>query len=203
MYPAQPSSPGPRIEQQGDTLVVTFRARRSGLVFLGLWLTFWTYGGLAAIHELGAPDRGTRMFFLFWLAGWAVGELLVAVLIAWKLAGRDVLTVTPNEVGLRRQLGRYDAETGRAHVLAVEDVTSEPVPDSEDEKRTDFRLRIVVAGRSPLLVGEGMDEQVAEYVAAVVRSYVRPWRSPETEMSPYGFAAGLVPEDPGRPGGRP
>lgn len=193
MNPAPPSSPGPRIEQQGDTLVVTFRARRSGLVFLGIWFTFWTYGGLAALHELRVADRGTRVFFLFWLCGWAIGELLAAVLIAWQLAGRDVLTVTPTEIGLRRQLGRYDAETGKAHVLAVEDVSYERVPDSEDEKRADFRLRIVVADRSPLLVGEGMDEHVADYVASVVRSYVRPqrlWGADETTSA----SAPVVPE---------
>jgi hypothetical protein len=126
-----------------------------------------------ALHGLGAAGWGTRLFFLFWLAGWAIGELLVAVVIAWQLAGRDVMTVTHDQLEVRRQLGRFDAETGRAHVLAIQGVQAERVPSGDDEKRTDFRLRIVSAAGSPLLVGEGMDEHVAEQVASVVRSYVR------------------------------
>ncbi len=52
MHLAPPPSPGSRIQELGDTLVVQFRPRRSwgDIVFLAFWLTGWTFGGIAALY---------------------------------------------------------------------------------------------------------------------------------------------------------
>ena len=199
MHVAPPSSPGPRIHELGDTLVVTFRAPRSRgeVLFLGFWLTFWTFGGISALYALADAGWGGRVFLLFWLCGWAFGETFAALVIAWQLAGRELLTVTPHQLEVRRQLGRFSAPTGRVHVLAIDDVRAERVSTDEDEKpRTDFRLRIVSHGETRLFVGGGMEEHEAEYVASVIRSHVHPrrqgsWsgRAPE-----YGFGRPANPE---------
>ena len=121
MQVARSPSSGPRIQELGDTLVVTFRARRSWgeLLFLAFWLTFWTLGGIAAFFGLARADWGGRVFLLFWLCGWAFGEVFAATQIAWQLAGRDVLTLTTNELEARKQVGRLGWGQ-RLHVLAIE-----------------------------------------------------------------------------------
>ena len=194
MQAAPPSPSGPRIDEQGGTLVVTFRPRRSGLGFLGFWLVGWTFAGIGAMGSIAGASGGNRGFLLSWLCGWFFGEAAVVSLIAWKIAGRELLTVTANELEVRRQLGRLAIPTGRVHVLAIEDVRAERVPTGEDERpRKDFRLRIVSQGRPELRAGEGMDERTAEHVVSVVRAHVHPrweWSDDETE---YGVAR---PQDP-------
>ena len=188
MHVAPPPSSGPRIQELGDTLVVTFRARRSWgeLLFLGFWLTIWTFGGIAALYALQDAGWGGRVFLLFWLCGWAFGEAFAASQIAWQLAGREVLTLTPNQLETRKQVGRF-ARIQRLHVLAIADVLPERVPTDEDEEeRTDYRLRIISQEKT-LHVGEGMDENEAEYVASVVRARVHPQRRWSGDAPEYGF----------------
>jgi hypothetical protein len=189
MHVAPPPSLGPRIQELGDTLVVTFRPRRSWgeLLFLSFWLAFWTFGGLAALYGLAGAGPGGRVFLLLWLSGWAFGEVFVAVQIAWQLAGREFLTVTANQLEVRKQVGRFD-RTRRLHVLAVDDVVPERVPSDEDEQpRSDYRLRIVSRDGS-LHTGEEMSEQEAEYVASVVRLHINPRPRWGGDTDAYGFA---------------
>jgi len=62
MHLAPPPSPGSRIQELGDTLVVRFRPRRSwgDIVFLTFWLTGWTFGGIAAVYGLTQAGWGGR-----------------------------------------------------------------------------------------------------------------------------------------------
>ena len=189
MHAAPPPSLGPRIQELGDTLVVTFRPRRSWgeVLFLSFWLAFWTFGGLAAMYALAGAGPGVRVFLLLWLCGWAFGEAFAAMQIAWQLNGREFLTVTANQLEVRQQVGRFD-RTRRLHVLAVYDVVPERVPSDEDEQpRTDYRLRIVSRDGS-LHAGEDMSEQEAEYVASVVRSQIKPRPRWSDDAGEYGFA---------------
>jgi hypothetical protein len=189
MHVAPPPSLGPRIQELGDTLVVTFRPRRSWgeLLFLSFWLTFWTFGGLAAIYALAGAGPGGRVFLLVWLCGWAFGEVFVAVQIAWQFAGLELLTVTANQLEVRKQVGRFD-RTRRLHVLAVDDVVPERVPSDEDEQpRSDYRLRIVSRDGS-LHAGEEMSEYEAEYVASVVRAHINPRPRWSDDGDAYGFS---------------
>jgi hypothetical protein len=195
MHVAPPPSPGPRIQELGDTLVVTFRPRRAWgeLLFLGFWLTFWTFGGIAALFGLPGAGWGGRVFLLFWLCGWAFGEVFAASQIAWQLAGREFLAVTANQLEVRKQVGRF-ARTRRLHVLTIADVRAERVPAQEDEKpRTDYRLWIISSDET-LCAGEGMGENEAEYVASVVQAHVDPRRRWSEDPTEYGFAPRVEPE---------
>jgi hypothetical protein len=189
MQVAPSPSPGPRIQELGDTLVVTFRARRSWgeLLFLGFWLTFWTFGGIAALFGLARADWGGRVFLLVWLCGWAFGEVLAATQIAWQLAGREVLTLTPNQLEVRKQVVRF-ARRQRLHVLSIDEVGAERVSTGEEEKaRTDYRLRIV-SRDATLLVGEGLGEYEAETLVLLIRERVHPRRGWRDDSPEYGFA---------------
>jgi hypothetical protein len=175
MEVAPPPEPGSRIQELGDRLIVRFRPHRSWgeIAFLTLWLTFWTLGGIAVFSALQGADRGGRGFMLFWLCGWVVGECAVIVIIAWQLAGRELLTVMPQYLEVRREIRRF-ARTKRYDVGFVHDVEAARVPSDEDEKpRKDFCLRVSY-GEKKVRVGEGMGEREAEYIASTVLSRIRP-----------------------------
>ena len=83
-------------------------ARRSWfiLLFLGVWLTIWTIGGIAAVYRIA---QDFDLFLVFWLFGWAVGWLFAASMVAWQINGRETLRVGGGDlqvehgaVGLRK-----------------------------------------------------------------------------------------------------
>ena len=185
-----PPPHGLRMQELGDRLLVCFRPRRHGVVFLCFWLVGWTYGGLGAVAAFAGADTGSRTFLLLWLFGWALGECAVVVILAWMLFGREVLTVSPEVLEVRREVGffwlarRHDAGLVDGEVAAV------LVPTGEDEPpRTDYRLELSCGG-SRIRVGEGMSESEAQEVASTVRERLRPpsWWNDENGARPTDTA---------------
>jgi hypothetical protein len=177
-----PLATGLRIQDLGDSLVVQFRPRRSwgALLFFTLWLLFWTAGGLAAAREVPKAPPSGAAFLLFWLCGWAAGEFTVAFVLAWQLFGRILLTVTPDGLEVRKQIGRF-ALTGRYDAALVRDITAVRVPADDGEGlRKDFCLGVSL-GDTTVRIGEGLNEREAEYLASIVLSRIRPrsWWSEE------------------------
>jgi hypothetical protein len=85
------------------TLRIEYRRRGMGclMLFLCVWLTGWTAGGVFAIAQVlqdGEP------FLYFWLCGWAVGEVFVAFMLSWFLFGRTVITLDPHEMRVEKLL---------------------------------------------------------------------------------------------------
>lgn len=76
------------------SITVTIRAKKNWflLVFLPLWLTGWTIGGIAAI---GALLTGTSqdLFLIVWLCGWIVGETLATIIWLWTAFGQEVISI--------------------------------------------------------------------------------------------------------------
>ena len=168
---------GLRLQELGDRLLVHFRPRRSGVVVLGVWLTGWTLVGVSTIH-LVVAGKGPTDFFLLWLCGWVVGECGVAVILAWKLFGREVLTVSPEVLEGRREVW-FLRITRRYDVGLVDgDFVAALVPTGDDDEwsRTDYRLELSYSG-STIRVGEGMSESEAQEFAAIVNERLRPHSS--------------------------
>jgi hypothetical protein len=149
-----------------------------------VWLLGWTFGGLAAASQVPKGSPGEAGFLLLWLCGWVVGECVVVCTIAWQLFGRGSLVVTPSDLEVRREIARF-AWTRRYDAALVQDITAERVPHDEDEKRTDFCLRVSYDGEV-VRVGEGMGEREAEYVASLALSRIRrrSWWSEEDKVRP-------------------
>jgi hypothetical protein len=183
-----PQPAGSRIEELGDRLVVRFRPRRmwGELAFLTFWLTFWTFAGAAAFGAVLHAGWGGGAFLFVWLCGWAFGECAVSVAIVWQLFGREFLTVTAEQLEVRKEVGRF-ARVKRYDAGLVRDVEAAQVPTNEDERsRADFCLMVAYEAKS-VHIGEGMDEREAEYVASTVLSRLRPpsrW-SDEERVDPY------------------
>jgi hypothetical protein len=170
-----PPTPGSRIQHLGDRLIVRFRPVRSwgDVAFLVFWVALWTVGGIAAVGALLTEGWGARPFLLLWLCGWAAGEVGVVVVIAWQLRGRVLLIVTPEQLEVRKEIGRF-ARSRVYDATRVQTVEAAPVPpDDEGPIRTDFCLKVINEDKS-VEVGEGMSEREAEEVAATVREFIRP-----------------------------
>lgn len=182
-----PPASGLRMHELGDHLFVHFRPRRSWgtLFFLAFWLLGWTAGGVAASSQLLNANPGKAVFFLLWLCGWALGECFVVGVIAWQLFGRELLTVTPSCLEVRKGIGRF-AQTNRYDAALVQSITTARVPHDDDEKpRNDFCLQVSY-NDDTVRVGEGMGESEADYIASVVLSRIRgrSWWSDELEVRP-------------------
>ena len=167
--PTQPA--GSRIQELGDRLVIPFRPRRAWgeLVFLTVWLAFWTLGGIGAMAALFHAGWGAGGFLVVWLCGWFLGECGVSVVIAWKLFGRESLTVTAQHLEVQKEIGPF-APVTRYEVGLVHDVRAALVPTGEDERpRKDFCLEVAYDEKT-IRVGEGMGRPEAESIAATVLS---------------------------------
>jgi hypothetical protein len=72
---------------------INIPARRNILVilFLSVWLTGWTVGGVSVIIVL--VSKGFQPFLAIWLCGWALGEAYVAVTLCWLLFGLEAIRV--------------------------------------------------------------------------------------------------------------
>ena len=170
-----PSATRFRVQELGESLIFDLRPRRmwGELVFLTFWLTFWTVGGIAAIAAFITGSWGARAFLAVWLCGWAFGECAAVVAIAWQLFGHEVLTVTPDQLEVRRAVGRF-SRTKRYEAALVRDVGAAPVPTDADEKpRKDFCVQFLYRDET-VSVGERLDKHEAEQLASLVAARIRP-----------------------------
>jgi hypothetical protein len=180
-----PLASGLRIQDLGDSLLVHFRPRRAwgGLLFLTIWLVFWTAGGVFAAGEVPKAAPGEAAGLLLWLCGWVAGECVAALMVAWQLFGRVLLTVTVDRLEVSKQIGRF-ARTKQYEAALVRDITATRVPDDGDFVRKDFCLGVSF-GDKTVRIGEGMNEREAEYVASIVLSHIRPrsrWSEEEERL---------------------
>jgi len=109
-----------RVELVDGAEWVVARARRNWfvLLFVAVWLTGWTFGGISAVTDLVSHRQGGP-FLVVWLIGWAFGWLFAASTIGWQLAGRTEASVHGGALVYRLTMPlftrtrRYDARQVR------------------------------------------------------------------------------------------
>jgi hypothetical protein len=84
------------------------------LVFLPIWLAFWTFGGFAAIRQF-VSDPTSRGFLGIWLIAWLVAELLASYVWLWMAFGKEIIAVWQGALSLKRDIGGW----GRAKLLRL------------------------------------------------------------------------------------
>jgi hypothetical protein len=82
------------ITKERNAITIRFKTPKNWFLLLigPIWLTGWTIGGIAAIRAL---INGTHdwFFYVFWLAGWIVGEVWVSFLVLWTAFGKEVVSI--------------------------------------------------------------------------------------------------------------
>ena len=79
----------------GETIRIKAQRQIAALLFLPIWLTGWTVGGIAAITQL---VHHFEPFLIFWLCGWALGELFASGILLWMLTGSETLRIVGQDL---------------------------------------------------------------------------------------------------------
>lgn len=164
---APPPAPGSRIQELGDELIIRFAVKRSlaGAVF-PLFVAGLICFGLLTDDTLTTPEQISAAVVL---AGCAA---LLALVVAWTCAGQMTLTVKADAFEIRKSIGRFSRTKTYSGVRGVQ---AAPVMTGEDGdiRRGDFGLELTLRTKK-VMVGEGMGEREAEWVAGAVRERVPP-----------------------------
>lgn len=83
------------------------RAKREwgGLIFIPVWLTFWTFGGVMAMKWVLHPGPSTsRAFILLWLLGWAAGETWAVYQWFWTAFGKEIVLAKEGALTVKRDV---------------------------------------------------------------------------------------------------
>jgi hypothetical protein len=73
-----------------EQLRIPFRRQWFALIFISVWLTFWTVSGVAA---MGALILSREPFLVLWLAFWSLGWVFAAVTVAMQIGGCEIIRV--------------------------------------------------------------------------------------------------------------
>lgn len=104
----------PEFSRAAGLAEIRIKAARPNLqaIFLCVWFTVWTLGGLAALSAWlgGQSGQDGRGFLGSWLLGWAVAETLVGAQLLWFFGGQEVVTIRGGELRIRQQAGLLQRE---------------------------------------------------------------------------------------------
>ena len=91
------------------------------LIFIPVWLVFWTFGGVTAMKWVIHPGPSTpRAFIALWLAGWLLGEVWAIYWWLWSGFGREIVTIREGAFSIRRDILGY----GRTRSFPIGSVKS-------------------------------------------------------------------------------
>src|SRR5688572_28836534 len=82
-------------DASGERIRIPARKFVFAMLFLPVWLTGWTVGGIVAITELLTTFS---LFMLVWLSFWAVGWVAAAGTLAWMAFGSETLRVAGEDL---------------------------------------------------------------------------------------------------------
>jgi hypothetical protein len=92
----------------GTELHILAKKDWGSLIFIPVWLAFWTYGGITAIKWVIHPGPSTpRAFITFWLAGWMLGEMWAIYWWLWSGFGKEIVTIREGMLSIRRDILGY------------------------------------------------------------------------------------------------
>ena len=78
------------------------------LIFIPVWLVFWTFGGITAMKWVIHPGPSTpRAFITLWLAGWLLGEVWAIYWWLWSGFGKEIVTIREGALSIRRDILGY------------------------------------------------------------------------------------------------
>lgn len=73
------------------------------LMFFSAWLVIWGIGEFDATQQLlNGQARRNQLFLTAWLTIWTGGGCFVLFVCAWMIAGREILSLSPGQLSLRR-----------------------------------------------------------------------------------------------------
>jgi hypothetical protein len=98
-----------------EQIRIPFRRNWFSLIFLCVWLTFWTIGGIVAAGVLLTSLMGQAMntgdmgdpFLAVWLVFWAIAWVFAAANVALQLGGSEILRIEGRDLDISIGVGRW------------------------------------------------------------------------------------------------
>ena len=92
----------------GTELHILAKKDWGSLIFIPVWLSFWTFGGITAMKWLVHPGPSTpRAFFALWLAFWFLGEVWAIYWWFWTAFGKEIVTIREGALSIKRDILGY------------------------------------------------------------------------------------------------
>jgi hypothetical protein len=103
---------GSRIEivpaPTGAEIYILAKRDWGALIFLPVWLAFWTFGGVMAMKWVVHPGPNTpRAFISLWLVGWLLGEVWAGYWWLWIAFGKEIVNVREGALNIKRDVLGY------------------------------------------------------------------------------------------------
>jgi hypothetical protein len=92
----------PNVEPGRFRLEIPARRNWLAILFLGAWLVFWAFGEVAVTRMILLGAGAPRLFMFAWLVLWTVGGGHAIVVLAWGIAGREIVTLGGGVLLIRR-----------------------------------------------------------------------------------------------------
>ena len=93
------------IQDNFDHVVITIPAKKNWfiIIFVGFWMCGWFFGETMASGSIFRGNfGGDNAFEIFWLCGWTVGGIFALNMLLWNLIGKEIVTVYPGTITVRR-----------------------------------------------------------------------------------------------------
>jgi hypothetical protein len=162
-----------KVFQEAGKLRIAIPLNRSWItLFLVVWLTGWTYGGLSIGSHL---LRHFEFFDFVWMCFWVVAECAACYFLLRMLGGSDVIEATVTEFALRKQTFGVGLENTYL-VSEMRDLRFQPEVGGGRSRRAS---RITFDyGAKTIRFGEGIDEAEAAQLISLVQSQCHIARTP-------------------------
>jgi len=96
---------GKRIKISGLEIQIASPNNIFMLIFLPIWFTGWTVGGIATISHVVSGKAGEELLFmLIWLCMWLVAELFVLYVFLWGVFGREIISIQHGNLEIKRSI---------------------------------------------------------------------------------------------------
>lgn len=162
----QPFPMRSKVFQEAGTLRIAIPVTRFWVaLFIVVWLTFWTYGGLQIGHKL---LRHFELFNFVWMCFWVVAECGALYFLLRVLGGSDVIEATAAEFTLRKQV----FSLGMAKVYLVSEMRDLRFQPEAGGGRGHRASQIAFDyGAKTIGFGEGIDEAEAAQLITLIQTH--------------------------------
>jgi hypothetical protein len=106
----EPSQGRAIVETYGNDLRITIPAatQPAGVAILGMWLTFWVFGGVMIAGDSlnGRSHEGTP-FTIAWFAIWTLASAWVIYVLLWQVVGKEIIELTSSSLRQRKHVAIF------------------------------------------------------------------------------------------------
>jgi hypothetical protein len=163
-----------RDDSAGFEIVIPAKRNIFLTIFLGIWLVFWAFGWVAAFSQIasGQGGAGADAFMLVWITGWTLGGAFACAVLAWSIAGRERILLTPSTLRISRKAFNV-GRTKEYDVCHIAKLRVSPEPYNPFDFRSSMRFFGIGGGHlafdygaSTIRFGSAVDEGEAHMLCS-------------------------------------